>query len=474
VAKEYEEYVNPLSYEEKPKESFRSKSAYGCEFAQGAVQQGAFGFNMLQARGLLTDSVAKQYVNDYIIGLVAHEVGHTLGLRHNFRSSISHKLGELQNEQLTLREGITGSVMDYSPVNIALTGEHQGQYWQTTLGTYDYWAIEYAYKPIAAASPDDELPELGKIASRCGDPKLAYGTDEDAQGFSSRGIDPVTNVWDLGDDPIAYYAKQITLVKELWSKMESKFSNPGTRYQKLRIVFDNSLRDYYLGGLTVSKYIGGIYFHRDHIGDPGNRPPFEPVPAAKQREAFEFLKTNIFGPAAFNVPPSLLNKLGVERFWDFEGTPFQMQRIDYPLHDVILSIQRSPIERLYSPVTLSRLLDLEMRYQNPKEKFTIAEMFRGIRDAVWSELGSGKSINSFRRQLQRAHLTKLVEILIKPQQGTPDEAQTMARADLVALQKEIDKTPKGGMDDATKAHLDETRARIDAALKASIQRQVGG
>ncbi len=469
VLKEYEEFVNPIGLENKPKLPLTVNSQYACNFADGMMREAAFGWNMMEARGLLDDATSKKYVNDFIIGLVAHEVGHTLGLRHNFRSSVSHKLDELQNEKLTLDEGIAGSVMDYAPVNIAPDGRPQGQYWQTTLGTYDYWAIEYAYKPVIANTPDEEVPELNKIASKVSDPKLAYGTDEDAFGLGARGIDPVTNVWDLGDDPLAYYKKEISLVKELWSKLETKFNTPGTRYQKLRRVFGQGFREFALGGLTASKYIGGIYHYRDHIGDPGNRVPYEPVPASKQREAFEFLKTNILGANAFNFPPSLLNKLGIERYEDFEGSSFMVQRNDYPLHTVILSVQRSPLDRLYYPVTLNRLVDTEMRYKNPKDKFTLAEMFKGMREAIWSELSAGKNINSFRRGLQRVHIDKLVELLLKPQYDTPEDARTLARADLVTIQKGIDRTSKGS-DDATLAHLDETRARIDAALKASLQR----
>lgn len=438
------------------------------------MQEAAFGWSLLEARGLLDkdSSLAEKFVNDFLVGLIAHEVGHTLGLRHNFRASTIHKFHELQNEKLTMAEGVSGSVMDYIPVNIAPEGTHQGQYWQTTPGTYDYWAIEYAYKPINADSSEGELPELEKIASKVSDPKLAYGTDEDAFGFAPQGIDPVTNVFDLGDDPLSYYRTRIALSKELWGKLESKFDKPGTRYQKFLRVFSQGFRDYSLGALTASKYIGGIYHRRDHVGDPGNRLPYEPVPAVKQREAFGFLKANIFGPQTFNFPASLLNKLAIERFYDFEFSVFQVQRNDFPIHDVILSIQKGPLERLYNQITLNRLVDIELRYEKNQDKFTMAEMFKGLREAIWSELNTGKNVNSFRRGLQRAHLTKLVELVVRPPKGTPEDATTMARADLVTIQKTIDKATKGKLDDVTRAHFDETRARIDAALKAAIQRQV--
>ena len=184
------------------------------------MHEAAFGWNLLSARSYLSPNSqeAKEYVNDALKHIAAHEVGHTLGLRHNFRASTTHTLDELQNRTITTKEGITGSVMDYVPVNLAGKYQKQGQLWQTTLGTYDYWAIEYAYKPIDAKSPEAELKELKKIAGRVSEPKLAYGTDEDASGFSSRGIDPVTNRWDLGPDPIAFFKERFELALDEQSK----------------------------------------------------------------------------------------------------------------------------------------------------------------------------------------------------------------------------------------------------------------
>ncbi len=475
IVKDYEEFVNPLTMANKMKTSELTANQYSCNYGEGAVREAAFGWSLLEARGLLdeNDSLAKKFVNDYLIGLIAHEVGHTLGLRHNFRASSIHTTSELQNNGLTMSDGITGSVMDYIPVNLASDPARQGQYWQTTLGPYDYWAIEYAYKPINATSPDGELPELEKIASRASDPKLAYGTDEDAFGFSPQGIDPVTNVFDLGDDPLAYYRNRIKLVRELWGKMESKLdAKNGLRYQKFRRVFSNGFSEYFLAGLTASKYIGGIYHYRSHVGDPGNHIPYEPVPASKQREALAFLKTNLFGPDAFKFSSSLINKLAIERLYDFEFSLIQVQRVDFPIHDFVLSMQRPPLDRLYNPITLGRLVDIESRYSKQQEKFTMSEMFRGIRESIWSELTSGNNINGFRRGLQRAHLAKLIELLLKPQSGTPEDARTLARSDLLAIQKGAASSMKSKLDDMTRAHLDETRARIDAALKESLQAQV--
>jgi uncharacterized protein DUF4953/uncharacterized protein DUF5117 len=453
-----------------------------CDYSQGLTEQAALGWNVLEARGLLEDPAAREkYINDFILHVTLHEVGHTLGLRHNFKASNIHALDRLQDTALTRRVGLTGSVMDYIPVNLAPDGKAQGDYWQTTIGPYDRWAIEYAYKPIAASSTEEEKPELERIAARCADPMLAYGTDEDTFTGSPRGIDPTSNMYDIGGDIFAYYRTRADLARELFAKMEDRFSEPGTRYQKLRLAFSQGIGELVPAALNIPKYVGGIRHYRDHIGDPGGRLPYDPVPAAEQREALAFLSREIFGPEAFRFSPRLLNKLAIERFPDLEGTIWTIDRNDLPIHALVLSIQSLPMDRLYHPITLGRLNDLETRYAAKDQAFTMAEMFSTVRRAVWDELESRTSVGSFRRNLQRLHLQKLVTLAVELDPAYPEDARTLARADLLAIRRGIDQLlgptdrPAGAtpaLDTITRAHLDETRSRISAALDAGLERQL--
>jgi hypothetical protein len=459
-----------------------------CDYAQGIAQQAALGSSVLAARGLSDPETRARYLNDFITHVTLHEVGHTLGLRHNFKASGIHPYDRLQDEALTTRVGLTGSVMDYIPVNLAREGRHQGQYWQTTVGPYDRWAIEYAYKPIASDSIAGEKPELETIAARSADPMLAYGTDEDTFSGSPRGIDPTSNMYDIGGDIFTYYTNRAAIARELFGKMEGTFSEPGTRYQKLRLVFAQGIGEIVPAAVNVPKYVGGIRHYRDHIGDPGGRLPYDPVPATEQRQALAFLTREIFGPEAFKIPPQLLNKLAVERFPDIEGTIYQIDRNDLPIHALVLTIQSVPMDRLYHPISLSRLNDVEARYPSRDQAFTMAEMFSSMRKAVWSELDTRSNVDSFRRNLQRKHLTTLIGLAVQMDPACPEDARTLARADLRAIRRGIDLLvgnstdavlgpggrPAAGarLDDVTRAHLDETRARITAALDAGLQRQL--
>jgi hypothetical protein len=447
-----------------------------CTYQSGKCREAAFGLGLLMARGLTdgTDSRAKSYVKDFIAETVAHEVGHTLGLRHNFKASTIRTLEELNDVRLTSGEGLMGSVMEYNPVNLVRRGEEQGEYFHSTVGPYDIWAIEYGYTPIDVATPEDELPALMEIASRVSEHDLIYGTDEDALGFDPRGIDPACNVWDLGANPLRYYERQVDLANELWEKVEQEFELPGVRYTKLRNVFSRAVVQYLYAGLNCSKYIGGIYARRDHIGDPGGRLPMEPVPAAQQKAALGFLVKNHFSTDSFDFDPALLNKLAPERYWDFEGSIFRQVRLDFPVHNAVLTMQIPALMRMYHPVTLARLQDLELHYAAGQTPFTMEEMYTSLRDAIWSELAGPRSINSFRRELQRFHLAILMNQVVSMGAGVPHDASTLARADLTRILRGVTKALGGsGIDSMTRAHLDETKARIEATLEAGIDRRAG-
>jgi hypothetical protein len=300
IRREISEQLTPLSmpWEAAAPQLFvapwsRSRWKSACSLGDGALRTAEFGFDVLAARGISPDSAdADAYVNDFLRYVTAHEVGHTLGLRHNFRASITHNLDQMQDTQLTAREGIAGSVMDYLPSNIAPRGTKQGDYFQVNLGTYDYWAIEYAYKPINASSPEGELPELRKIAARASEPLLAYATDEEA-GISQEpfNMDPSAMRWDLGSDPLKFHELRVKLSGEIIANMEAKLQKQGEGYQILRRSFSAAFGQEGLSMILAATYIGGLNSYRDHYDDPNGRLPFRPVSPVEQKEALLLLKT---------------------------------------------------------------------------------------------------------------------------------------------------------------------------------------
>ena len=151
------------------------------------------------------DKVPDEVIQQAVKEVTMHEVGHTLGLRHNFKASTMLKNDQLHDIDITRKQGLVGSVMDYSPANVAPKGVKQGDYFTTTLGPYDYWAIEYAYKPLSGGT-DGELEKLQEIAKKCAQPGLDYATDEDLYA----GNDPLVNQWDIGADPMKFAQDRIS------------------------------------------------------------------------------------------------------------------------------------------------------------------------------------------------------------------------------------------------------------------------
>ncbi len=473
--REYEEFVTPLSNEEVLNavwhESEPVDGAAMCEYSREKQRNMDFSINYLMAAGKLSESELDEFVQEGLTDLIVHEVGHTLGLRHNFRASHIYPLKRLQDKEFTEEYGVTGSVMDYNPINLSPDGEPQGAYYHTTLGTYDYWVIEYAYRPYDSREYASEADMLEDIAGRASEPLFAYCTDEQAKGYSIKGMDPSCSLYDMTADPLEYYGLRAEMSQELWRTLPEKFGKEPGKYQKLRSVFNQGLGEYSNMARNIPKYIGGIYAYRSHIGDPNGKAPFQIVPADEQRRALRFIEENLFAPDAFDFPPELLNQLVPSYQPDFQGSVWNRTRWDYPIHGVIFNIQGNALARLYSKYVLVRLQDNELKFPDGEEKFTMAEMFESLRKSLWQELDSRESINSYRRRLQQFQIHILTQIMLRKEAEYPRDAVSLARYDLEKLAVKIRRVKNHpAFDVYTQAHLTETLAKIDAALKATSER----
>ena len=479
--REYTTFFDELDHERDHPMDHTSR--FHCQMASGLARQMSFMASVLHARGLMDEGgeVPEEFIGEALKTLTMHEVGHTLGLRHNFKASTIFSLDELNNKT---GEALIGSVMEYDAVNIAPEGKEQGDYYTKTIGPWDYWVIEYAYKPVKGSKPEDELEELGKIAARVATSDLTYGTDEDAYGYRYRDLDPLVNRWDLGADPLEFAKRRREIVVELWDKIADKVTKEGMGYQRVRRAFGTLLGEHGYTMYLASRYIGGQYHHRDHRGDENGRLPFVPVPAAKQREALQFLKEYALSDKAFSFSPELLNSLAITRWSDWGGDSWNSSRFDYPVHDVILRNQTRIVGRLLYPSVLSRVQDAELKFAKGEDAFTMPELFSGITDAVWVDLNKdpgGKQwsnsdafISSFRRGLQREHLKQLVKLVLDADSGTPEDARSLARLHLGQINSKIQRAlqnGRGDLDDYSLAHLEESQVRVEKALDASFQVQ---
>ncbi len=507
-----------------------------CTAAIGKARQAALGYAALVALGEVeVGEMPEEYVGGAIRELVMHEVGHTLGLRHNFKASSAVPFDRLHDREFTRKNGVSVSVMDYNPVNLAADRSRQGYYWIPEVGSYDVWAIRYGYSVYPGASerasrtpdagapatpgdgapattggralatpgepsggdggdfmetarmaragiPDEEREWLKEIASEASDPLHAYGTDQDA-GIGTYAIDPLANAYDLSDDPLEYARNQARIVAAVQPRLEERLIAEGEAFYRLRSAMTGMIFERFRSLFPLAKNVGGLYFARDHKGDPDGRSPFTPVTADRQREAVRFLVDQALDEDAFEFDPELLNKLAPNTFWHW-GVGFFQLPVDYPVHSYVLLVQRAIVNDLLAPPRLWRMLDNETRMPEGTEFYPASELFTTLTGAIWSELGLDASgrvtgrarpATSFRRNLQRVHLDRLIDLLLDRVGGflsssTPEDARSLARHELGRLSHRMGQALRtGGLDTMTRAHLEESKARIDRALEASLE-----
>jgi hypothetical protein len=433
----------------------------------------------------------EEFVGQTIKHIVMHEVGHSLGLRHNFKASTLLDLKDVNDKSITREKGLTGSVMDYTPLNISADQSKQGDFATTTIGPYDYWAIEYAYKPISG----NEAEELKKIAARSPQPELSYATDEDLWMSN----DPHVNAYDLGSDPLAYGKDRMALASRLMKDLDSKVVEDGKSWARLRSAFSALLSQYGNSAYLAAVYIAGQNFSRDFkSSDEKSRDPVSPVPGKRQREALEFLAKEVLSDTSFQFSPKLLRRLTMEHWYHWGSDSFSYNGgVDFPVYNYILSIQRIPLDHCFDASVLGRLQNQALLCENGDEPLTMAEVFRTFSDHVWSELATPAGddgdrkleLSIIRRNLQREHLRKLSTIVIGSPRNPlydlynyvvfygssfsyPADARSLARMHLKELSEKIGKVLEDRevkMDDTTRAHLQETQEQITKTLEAKFE-----
>ena len=441
-----------------------------CTYALESAAEMDFAMDLLEARGDIAPDgpEAEAFVMSVITDTIMHEVGHTLGLKHNFKASTTITRAQLQDKAFTEANGLSGSVMDYNAYNLAVDGEKQASLNGRKLGAYDYWAIEYAYRPLNAAT---ETAELAKIAGRSTEPALAYADDADAGGFGSDGIDPLANRFDLGDDPLAYYKKRLKLSQELWARVQARGARAGDDPTRQRRILLAGFAQLQRSAELVGKYVGGMYTLRDLPGTNTGRANYKPVEPAKQREALQFLATGLFSADSFRFDPKFLSNLSVDyNEWNRDG-PVNVR-------GAVLRAQTTAMDRLLAAGTAQRLLDLP-NYLEPSQRkgmISLNEVYATLQSSVWSELKTGAEIDGLRRNLQREHLRRMQTALTRGAPGLPADALSLARMHANRLQADLRTavaragTAKSGQSIETQAHLAESLGIVTEALRATMQR----
>ncbi|MFW6193173.1 MAG: zinc-dependent metalloprotease, partial [Gemmatimonadota bacterium] len=437
-------------------------------FAGAMAEQGALVRAAMLARGRIApdEPVPEEFVDQFVTWVTMHEVGHTLGLQHNFRSSASTPFDRLHEESWTARNGVASSVMEYPSVNLAPEGEETGHWWSPGPGSYDRWAISVGYTP-----DPERARELAREAARKGH---LFGNEAGGPG----AMDPSINIWDLGDDPLAWGRQRTGIVRDLWRELPGYALDDGDRYHDLTVAFQSLMNQYVQALAPAVKYLGGTYMNRDHVGDPDGRLPYEPVDVDEQREALDLLVDRVLAAGALDVPRGVLERLAPNR-WTHWGTTNSFDgRLDYPWREQVADLQATLLGELLHPWRLARIRDAEARWGDDRV-VGIPELAGRLSDAVWSELDGAGDIPARRRDLQRAWIDAMTDLVVAAPERTPSDARSVARVELRRVDDRIadrleasgGRRAGGDIDAYTAAHLEESRARIREALEAGLEIQ---
>lgn len=425
---------------------YLNKNKVLCSFGHVMHENTLFGKSVIEVRSG-TDLEMARMKKESMIALIMHEVGHTLGLNHNMKASQLFSPEELSNKDFIEGKCLTGSVMDYAGINITNDKTKQGQYYDTSVGPYDVWAIQFGYTPFKSEA------EKVALLNRSTEPELIFGNDADDMRSPGKAIDPRVMIGDLSNDQIGYSIDRIKLVDSMMNDVKSKFAKSGESYQELRRAYYILSGQRAVAANVISRFIGGVYVERAMIGQQGETQPYTPVSVEDQKRAMNALKKYAFAPDAFSAPNSLYNYLALQRRgYNFFGGPE-----DPKIHRQVLTYQRNVLRHILHPNTLQRITDSEL-YGN---KYTLSKFMTDLNAAVFKADIYG-NVNSFRQNLQIAYTNTLIDMLTGRQNGRfTNNAKSMALYNLKQIRTMA--APNGNV--SSKAHKQHLRTLIDNALK---------
>lgn len=391
-----------------------------------------------------------------------HEVGHTLGLRHNFKASAAIPNERLADMAWVREHSLLASIMDYPGLNLP-RGKPPADwaFYPPDLGGSDLLTIQYGYSR-------DETQAQAAVRQAAARGHV-FATDDDAHSHDA--VDPATQTWDLGADSLAWARERIELISGLLSTLPTRLLVDNASYGELTSVAMALLAQYGSAVDIALPYIGGQRIARDHVGDNAGQPPYRPVEKARQREAFDLLLRHAFAEGAMTLPPALLAQAGPLPLTGFSG---RRTLHEVPLLRFVRSFQGRMLQELLAKDALLRLRQTEQKH-GADATLTQPELFDGVTAALWTELlgaAQPRNITAPRRDLQRTHIDCLAALLSRREDGPPadPDSRALARYQLSELRRRLAEKEKSlsALDGYTRAHLADIGARIGKLLDASV------
>ena len=384
----------------------------------------------------LSEASKDRLIRESLRRLVLHEVGHTLGLNHNFKGSNLLSYEEILNKETTYEKGLCSSVMEYPSINFSLHPENQGLYYDTIPGPYDHWAIRFAYSQI-----DDE--GLNAILDESTKPEHAFANDADDMRGTGKGMDPDAMIYDLTSEPVLYAIDRIKLVNKILPNVLDKYRKEGASHQELLNSYFTLTGQYYTSLKIISRQIAGVHVNRAMVGQDTDAKPFTPVSYKEQKAAMNALSKYGFAPNAFEKAEALYPYLQIQR----RGFNMPYGGEDPKIHERVLSMQRAVLGQLLNRTVLNRMVNSSL-YGN---KYELSVYFNDLNNAIF-KADKNKAVNSFRQNLQVAYVNRLIRIAKDPSLNSMIHAQLHHQ--LNALLKVMKSSkPSGASTDAHREYL---------------------
>ncbi|QNM87099.1 zinc-dependent metalloprotease [Polaribacter pectinis] len=384
----------------------------------------------------------------------SHELGHTLGLPHNMGSSAAYPVDSLRSATFTQKYGTAPSIMDYARFNYVAQPGDVGVALMPNIGVYDKHAINWGYRPILDKTAEEEKPILDSwILKHAGDPMYRFGHQQ-AGGV----VDPTSQTEDLGDDAMKASMYGIKNLQRILPRLEEWTSEKGENYDDLATMYGQVLSQFnrYMG--HVSANIGGVTEYYKTSDQEGA--VYTHVDKATQRQALQFVIDELFETPKWMLDENIFSKT------EFSGA---VERVR--------GLQARTLNNLLDAGRMARMIENET-LNGSSEAYTLVSMMSDLRKGVWGEIYTGRSIDTYRRNLQRAHLDRLNYLLneAKDQRGAnrgyfkqsgitinQSDIKSVARGELKRLQRDAKAASNRG-NTLTRYHLQDVVDRIDAIL----------